>query len=221
MKKVALGGAAFLSFALASSASATSLVADGITYTLTENSISLDGLTAAFTLTISGENTASDTEGGTSAGRTGIQALAFNNPSPGTAISGTMTSPTGFTFKFGGLNSNGCNLKGNFFCFNNTAIPPTPTTDLSGLLTFNFNVTADQTNLWGTYAPAFKIDWVGTANNYDLVSLPIPVNNEPGPNPFGFTPEPATWAMMLVGFAFVGAAMRRRNRFQAVRLTYA
>jgi PEP-CTERM motif len=36
---------------------------------------------------------------------------------------------------------------------------------------------------------------------------------------FGAVPEPATWAMMLVGFGLVGAGMRRRR--QKVRVTYA
>jgi hypothetical protein len=35
----------------------------------------------------------------------------------------------------------------------------------------------------------------------------------------GSVPEPATWAMMLVGFGLVGAGMRRRR--QSVRVTYA
>lgn len=33
-------------------------------------------------------------------------------------------------------------------------------------------------------------------------------------------PEPATWAMMLLGFGFVGSAMRRRQR-QTVRVNFA
>jgi hypothetical protein len=41
------------------------------------------------------------------------------------------------------------------------------------------------------------------------------------PTQLSTTPEPATWAMMLIGFGFVGAAMRRRSQHQAVRLTYA
>ncbi|WP_375420282.1 PEPxxWA-CTERM sorting domain-containing protein [uncultured Sphingomonas sp.] len=36
--------------------------------------------------------------------------------------------------------------------------------------------------------------------------------------PVQAVPEPATWALMLVGFGLVGAAMRRRS---AVRVTYA
>jgi hypothetical protein len=34
-------------------------------------------------------------------------------------------------------------------------------------------------------------------------------------------PEVSTWAMMLLGFGFVGAAIRRRHLLQALRLIYA
>jgi hypothetical protein len=47
-----------------------------------------------------------------------------------------------------------------------------------------------------------------------------PVGFSLSPRQESTTPEPATWAMMLVGFGFVGAAMRRRSQHQAVRLTY-
>jgi hypothetical protein len=75
-------------------------------------------------------------------------------------------------------------------------------------LTFTFNVTADTAGVWANYAnPDFKIDWVGTKNNYGLVSKPIPVNSPPPPG----VPEPATWAMMLLGFGAIGFALRRRH----------
>jgi hypothetical protein len=202
MRRVLTLALAATAIGFAAPASAATLVADGITYSLTENSISADGLTAFFTLTISGENTASDTEGG---GRTGINAIAFNQPAPGTVTSGVMTSPSGFSFSLGGIGSTGCDGNGNFFCFDNTAIPPTPTTLLSGPLSFMFDVTANTSGVWDNYTTDLKIDWVGTQNNYDLVSLPIPVNH-------GGVPEPATWAMMLLGFGGIGMAMRRRRK---------
>ena len=59
---------------------------------------------------------ASDTRGG----RDGINAFAFNDPTLGDAVSGVVTAPAGFDFHFGGLNSSGCNDRGNFFCFANT-----------------------------------------------------------------------------------------------------
>ena len=38
--------------------------------------------------------------------------------------------------------------------------------------------------------------------------------------PFGLVPEPATWAMMILGFGLIGGALRSRKA-QAVRVTYA
>jgi hypothetical protein len=94
----------------------------GITYSLTEattNNPAID----QFVLTITGINAATDTEGG----RSGVNAIAFNPP---TNFAGAqMVIPaSGFTTFSGGLNSKGCDGSGNFFCFDNTAIPPTPGT---------------------------------------------------------------------------------------------
>jgi hypothetical protein len=192
--KVALAAAA--SIAIASPASAAVLVADGVTYDLTLNSITNGGLTGNFTLAISGINTASDTEGG----RTGINAFALNDPSLGNAVSGTSS---GFTFMTGGLNAAGCDGSGNFFCFANSGY--NPGSPIPSSLSLMFSVTSDTAGSWASYAsPDFKIDWVGSKKNYDLVSLAIPVNSG--------VPEPATWAMMLVGFGGIGMAMRRRRK---------
>jgi hypothetical protein len=191
---VALAAAA--SIAIASPANAAVLVADGVTYDLTLNSITNGGLTGNFTLAISGINTASDTEGG----RTGINAFALNDPSLGNAVSGTSS---GFTFMTGGLNAAGCDGSGNFFCFANSGY--NPGSPIPSSLSLMFSVTSDTAGSWANYAtPDFKIDWVGSKKNYDLVSLAIPVNNG--------VPEPATWAMMLVGFGGIGMAMRRRRK---------
>lgn len=185
---------------MATPATAGTLTADGITYNLILNSVTNSGTTANFTLMISGINTASDTEGG----RTGINAIAFNDPSVGNAVSGTLS---GFTFMTGGLNANGCDGSGNFFCFDNTSIPPTPSTLLGSSLSLNFSVTSNNALSWtsANYSnPAFKIDWVGSKRNYDLVSLGIDVNRP--------VPEPGSWALMLLGFAGVGVTMRRSRK---------
>ena len=194
--KIALATAAIGFVSMPAPASAAVLVADGITYNLILNSITNGGLTGNFTLGISGINTASDTEGG----RTNINAFAFNDPAVGDAVSGISS---GFTFQTGGLNSTGCNGTGNFFCFANTGA--SFGSPLPSALSLNFSVTSNTVGSWANYgSPDFKIDWVGSQNNYDLVSLAIPVNTG--------VPEPATWALMLLGFGGIGMAMRRSNK---------
>src|SRR3954452_9897492 len=131
MRHALLLSTAMLGLASVAPASAAVLISQGITYSLTENSISANDLTAFFTFTATGYNTASDQEGGVNAGRSGVNAIAFNQPSKGTVTSGTMTSPSGFAFQLGGLSSSGCDGSGNFFCFDNTSIPPTPSTALT------------------------------------------------------------------------------------------
>src|SRR5262245_22958272 len=113
------------------------LIDNGITYTLNETSTA-NPLVEQFTLTITGINGATDTEGG----RSGVNAVAFTKP-VNFSSAAMITPPTGFNFIVGGLNSSGCDGSGNFYCFDNTAIPPTPATPFAAnsSLTFVFDVT--------------------------------------------------------------------------------
>jgi hypothetical protein len=180
-------------------ANATALVADGLSYNLT--STSLSGSTEEFTLVISGINGAGDTE----KGRYGFDALAFTLPSH--FSSATAVTPPSFTTSSGGLNSNGCDGSGNFFCLSGFEGSSTsgPALAANSSLSFVFDVVLSSGN-FTTWAPDLKIDWVGTKNNYDLVSegiTPSVVTPPPPPPPPVQVPEPSTLALlggMLLAF---------------------
>jgi hypothetical protein len=103
------------------------------------------------------------------------------------------------------LNANGCDGSGAFFCFDNPAIPPTPGSPLAAdsSLTFIFTETTSAPGSF-PYTPAFKIDWVGDKNNYDLVSLPL--------SPTPPVPEPGSYAMLVAGLGVIGFMARRRKQ---------
>jgi hypothetical protein len=170
-------GALGLGFALAAllelNSPASALTAFGVTYDLQATS-PLNATTVSFDLHITGINGPSDTEGGRSA----VHAFAFTKD--GISFS-SATPPAGFTFVNGGLNSSGCNGSGNFFCFTTPVVPPSsPALAANSTLDFLFSVTVASGTL-ATWTPDFKIDWVGSQNNYDLVSLPIAVRQVPAP----------------------------------------
>jgi len=120
---------------------AYALTADGLTYSLTAFNTANPDLDQ-FTLTISGINGTSDTEGG----RYGVFAFAFNKP---TGFSWD-TAPAGFDPYEGGLNSGstgggGCSTgSANFVCFqlhDPSAITQSPLA-ANSTLTFTFSVDA-------------------------------------------------------------------------------
>jgi len=172
---------------------ASTLIADGISYTLT--AIPLNAITEQFTLAISGVNGLLDTE----KGRYGVHAIAFNKPTNFLSA----TAPAGFTYQAGGLNSSGCNGNGNFFCFSGPT-PPGPALSANSVLNFVFDVTISSGTFAG-YNPDFKIDWVGTKNNYDLVSQVLAPTTSVMPLP----PAALLFGSALVGLGILGR--RRRN----------
>ncbi len=185
---------ATIAFAVGMAASpvhATTLVADGITYSLT--GVVLNSTTDQFTLGISGINGASDTE----KGRYGVQSIAFNPPSNFSSA----TAPPGFTEQAGGLDSGGCNGHGNFFCFKGSTLTG-PVLAANSSLSFVFDVTLSSGSFAG-WNPGFKINWDGTKNNYDLVS------DDFAPT---FAPLPAALPLFAGGLGVVGLLSRRRKR---------
>ena len=171
-----------------------SLIADGLTYTLTE-SATANPLTDQFTLNIAGINGPSDTEGG----RYGVQSFAFNQPSNFASA----LAPAGFTESIGGLNANGCNGTGNFYCFMAETAPTGPALPANTSINYVFNVTLSSGTFSG-YNPDFKINWDGTKNNYDLISETL----KPTPG----TPVPEPGSLLLLGTGLVGLGLVGRRK---------
>jgi hypothetical protein len=171
-----------------------SLIADGITYTLFESS--LTPTEAQFTLDITGINGPTDTEGG----RFGVNSLALTETNPaGSVVTGSMS---GFTFVTGGLNAMGCDGTGNFFCFKANTAPSAPALPANSKLEFTFDVTVAKAGDFAGYDPDFKIQWLGSkSGKYDLVSQTLTPT---------VVPLPAALPLLLSGIAGFGWMRRRK-----------
>jgi len=193
------------------------LIADGITYHLEEELISSTpgAIVEQFALKITGINvphvgSVGDTEGG----RSGVEALNFDQPNNLVTVS--MVSPSGYTYDpGGGLNSSGCHgTNADQFCLGNASIVPGAALPAGSSLVFVFNETISSGSFSG-YDPHFKINWVGSKNNYDLVSDSVgTVQTDSCPDcvvqPLIPTPEPAS--MLILGTSAIGLAWARRRR---------
>lgn len=197
MSKLSYIAAVVAVLGLVSTSAHATLIDQGITYNLVESATG-DPLTDQFTLTISGINATTDQEGG----RYGVESFAFNPPKQFASAA----APTGFTEQSGGLNATGCNGSGNFFCFSANTVPTAPPLAANSVLSYIFSITLSSGDFSG-YSPDFKINWVGTKNNYDLVS------KELTPTSGVAVPEPGTLTIFGTGLLLLGFALRRRYRY--------
>lgn len=202
---LALPAVAAAAFITVAPVQANTLTAEGITYSL--NGVALNSATTEFTLGITGINGPADTEGG----RSGVNSVAFGLPS--NFSSAVMVSPPStFTFDAGGLNSSGCDSHGNFFCFKATTPPPSsPALPYDSALSFVFDVTLSSGSFTG-WTPDFKIDWVGSQNNYNLVSQQIVPSLTTGGGQVGVTPIPATLPLYASGLGALALLLFRQKK---------
>ena len=155
----------------------TTVTCQGVSYQLFETQTA-NPLVDNFTLSITGINGLTDTVGG----RSGVQSFAFTNLAGETSTQ----PPAGFNLDPGGLNANGCSESGNYFCFEAQTTPSTsPALPADSSLSYSFSITAGSASDFLAWAPGFKINWIGTANNYDLVSQTLDPTPVPEFDPVG------------------------------------
>lgn len=71
------------------------------------------------------------------------------------------------------------------------------------------------------YVVANGIDWADSFGDTGAANGQVLLNSIGVGGMSAAVPEPTTWALMLLGFCAVGAAMRGRNRAERVRVRYA
>jgi hypothetical protein len=203
---LALVGASALSFASAANAA---LTLDTSTFTLTAdhnagpNVVTLNfdspvaGLTSALQLTLTGGtgNAFDFTYTFTRSGTANLVGFGFNttpNLTSVTNVSGPLAFLANTTFPSAGT------IEACFFSGNNCSAANGQATSFSGGFTLNFGGSAPftMTNFIDRYAS------IGGSGGPSGEGHPF----VPG------VPEPATWAMMLLGFGSIGMVMRRRRK---------
>jgi hypothetical protein len=183
---------------------------DGISYTLTQDSGAMLGADSShpadyvkwFSLNITDVNDPGSPYGG----KSGVQSFALGDLGNNKPYFIDATAPTGFTLMPGGLNSSGCDSKGSFFCFQaDTAPPKTPALAADWSHSYQFSLTGKSVADFNGWDPGFKINWIGSQNNYDLVSKELKPTAAP-------EIDPANAAAALTFLAGGLAMLRRRRR---------
>ncbi len=179
---------------------AHALIADGLTYSLTETVNSATDI--LFTLNITGINAPGPT-GDAEGGREAVTAFAFNGLGNGWNITG----PSGWS-RLSGQTSNsgsGCNSPGGgWFCFQQNTYGSSVLAANSSL-SYSFELMGSGLSSWD---PSFKINWIGTKNNYDLVSQTL----TPGGTVAAPEVDPGTTLSGLTLLAGAMAILRGRRR---------
>ena len=193
--------ALFLSASVANAATVYQTTFQGATFTVTQNS------STNLTFDSAGANALT----GNWAGAQFLGALSFKGLGA-TALTATLAGGGSTNAISGGLAAGGCNGNGDgFVCFD---FAPNIAANTSNL-TFDINATSGAFDI-ASGGPHLKILWSknGTTDQKigDLFSQDIPFSHETTTA----VPEPATWAMMIMGFGLAGAAMRRRRGALAV-----
>ena len=178
---------------------------NGLEYTLTGQYTDASHSAATFNLSITGINGANDTEGG----RYGLNAFAFSLPQ-----GFSTASAPGFTLEIGGLNSSGCNGAGNFFCFNANAPKPSTTLAANSSLEFEFSVALLAGYNFDNYDSHFKVDWLGSLNNYNLISQQLSISGGVIDPQISTVPVPPAIVLFASGLAGLGALSWRKRRKQ-------
>jgi len=159
----------------------------------------------------------SNPKGGWGPNAVSLSAFAFNNiGAAGDTVTATYTGAGGGTATAtgtGGINGHdiGCNAsQANFDCF-----AFSPVLAVASDMTFNITVPTTDTPFdisgTGQNSPDLKIQFLDQQG--DKLGSLFSENLEPGggtPTPTG-VPEPATWAMMIVGAGMIGAVLRKRR----------
>ncbi|MDB5428468.1 MAG: hypothetical protein JWP23_3586 [Phenylobacterium sp.] len=205
MRKFAFISAALGALSLASATNAAyTTTFQGATFTVVQVS------STEFTFDIAGANALT----GDWAGATFLGAFAFNDIGSPTTLTATQIVPPGASTidTPGGLNASGCDGSGTgFYCFNltpNVAVAPDLKWDIVATGgTFNFASTG----------PTLKIDWTTSSTSDTHLGSLFSASIPPGGGG-GVVPEPATWAMMVIGFGGLGAVLRSKRRRQRLAI---